>query len=180
MINRTSTLHQLDMNASAEHVKLLLYADCFTRNKKSITTATAQFQSQTLVTDTHKEHRPTHTHARTDAQRGIALTLAHTDPLAQPQLLRNQRSQGEWLWSLPASVKLPLGNLRAASPMSGLYPCMHTSKEKVGITDYSSPFSLQFRQHICLYVHSLMDAFSSSVWLCTKLHGQNKRIKKTG
>lgn len=81
MINGTSTLHRLDMNASAERVKLLLYADCVTRNKKSITTATAQFESQR---DTDKGHRPTHTHARTDAQRGIALTLAHTDPLAQP------------------------------------------------------------------------------------------------
>lgn len=61
--------------------------------------------------------------------------------------------------------------------MSGLYPCMHTSKEKVGITDYTSPFRLLTRQHICPCVASEMEAFSSSFWLCLKLHGQNKRDK---
>lgn len=109
---------------------------------------TASQWIQPQHTFSHKETQLTknqHRHTHTVAQRGIALTLAHTDPLAQPELLRNQRSQGERLWSLPASVKLPLGNLRPASPMSGLYPCMHTSKEKVGITDYTSPGSLLTR-----------------------------------
>lgn len=42
--------------------------------------------STVLATKRHKEptQTNTHTHAHTVAQRGIALTLAHTDPLAQP------------------------------------------------------------------------------------------------
>lgn len=39
-------------------------------------------------TFTKTQHRPTHT----GAQRGVALTLAHTDPLAQPRLQRNHWS----------------------------------------------------------------------------------------
>lgn len=38
--------------------------------------------STVLATKRHKE--PTQTNTHTVAQRGIALTLAHTDPLAQP------------------------------------------------------------------------------------------------
>lgn len=118
-------------------VTLNMYVEWLTRNSLSLQPQHSLSHKETL---TGNQHRLIHTH--TVAQRGIALTLAHTDPLAQPELLRNQRFQGEWLWSLPASVKLPLGNLRPASPMSGLYPCMHTSKEKVGITDYTSPLHL--------------------------------------
>lgn len=57
--------------------------------------------------------------------------------------------------------------------MSGLYPCMHTSKEKVGITDYT----LGLPNHTFVsFIRSETEAFVSS----SKQKGEESNRVKSG
>lgn len=82
MIDRKSTLKQLYIDAL--NFNMSNFATECSPDPHETTSQWLRPQHSFSHKETQRTNTDQHTHAHTVAQRGIALTLAHTDPLAQP------------------------------------------------------------------------------------------------